>query len=149
MSSTNIATPSRIPLSRVLLAGVIASAASIVANLILRWLGMALIDVPADFMPLATTLPVIQFTVIYLIIAVIVFALINRFTRDPVRIFRIVAIVALIISLIPDIMLLVNPGAMPMGTVTFSAVVILILMHLVSFAIVWWAFTIWAPQGHK
>jgi hypothetical protein len=43
-------------------------------------------------------------------------------------------------------MLLINPSALPMGTPTLGAVILLILFHVVGYVIALWAFTRWAPQ---
>jgi hypothetical protein len=152
--STAAITPTasaRIPFTRVLLAGLIAIAGSVIANVIVLWLGVRLFNVPADFYPTMTIQPTIIFTTLFLVVATAVFAVINRFTANPIRVWTIVATIGLIVSLIPDFMLLINPAAMstgmPMGTITLGGVAILILMHLVGFAIMMWAFTRWAPRG--
>ena len=130
-----------------LLAGVIAIVLSVVANLVVRWLGMLIITVPADFIPLATIQPTIIFTTLFLVVATLVFAVINRFTSNPIRVWTIVGTIGFVISLLPDVMLLFNPASMQaVGTVTTGAVVILIAMHVVGFAITMWVFTRWAPR---
>jgi hypothetical protein len=133
--------------SRVLLAGAMAIVMSIIANLLIRWLGMLVLPVDSSFMPLADTVPTIMFTTIFLVLATIVFLVINAFTADPPRVFTIVATVALVLSLIPDAMFLINPAAMPIGTPTVGAVIILILQHIAAYLITLWAFTRWAPQA--
>jgi hypothetical protein len=137
----------KIPFSRALMAGAIAIVASIVANLIIRWVGMLILPVDPSFMPLATWQPTVIFTTMFLVVATIVFLVINAFAANPPRVFNIVAFVALLLSLVPDFMLLVNPGALPMGTPTLGAVIILIAMHVVGYLITVWAFTKWAQQG--
>lgn len=132
---------------RGVLAGVIAIAGSIVANLIVRWLGMLVLPVDPSFMPLATLQPTIFFTTVFLLLATVIFLIVNAFSKNPGRIFAIVATVALVISLVPDILLLVNPSALPLGTVTWGAVLILIVQHIVAYAITVWAFTRWAIRS--
>lgn len=139
--------PSKLPFSRVLAAGGIAIVGSVIANLVVYFIGRMLVNSPADFQPLASPMPTIIFTVLNLVLATVVFAVINAFSKSPIRLFTIVAVVALLLGLIPDIMLLVNPAPMGMGTPTFGAVVVLILMHFVGFAITMWAFTRWAPKA--
>jgi hypothetical protein len=136
----------KIPFTRALMAGAIAIVGSVIANLVIRWIGMLILPVDPSFMPLATWQPTVIFTVMFLILATIVFLVINAFAANPPRVFNIVALVALILSLIPDVMLLINPSAMPMGTPTFGAVLILILQHVAAYLITVWAFTRWAPQ---
>ncbi len=137
----------KISFTRVLMAGAIAIVGSILANLLIRWLGMLLLPVDPSFLPVATFPPTILFTLIFLVIATIVFAVINAFTANPPRVFNIVALVALLLSLIPDVMLLINPALLPMGTPTFGAVLILLLQHIAAYLITVWAFTRWAQQG--
>jgi len=64
--------------------------------------------------------------------AVIVFGLIARFARRPLRTFRRVALAVLLVSLVPDVLLLFS-GSMP-GTTT-AAVLTLMVEHVASWAI--------------
>jgi hypothetical protein len=137
----------KVPFGRALMAGGITIILSIVANLLVRWIGMLILPVDPSFLPLATWQPTVIFTTLFLVVATIVFLLINAFTSNPPRVFTIVASVALVISLLPDLMLLINPTAMPVGTPTLGAVIILIAMHIVGYLIAIWAFTKWAQQG--
>lgn len=148
MTSASIQARPRRKLSfgRVLLAGVIAIAGSIIANLLIRWLGMLVLPVDPSFMPLATWQPTVIFTTLFLVVATIVFLIINAFAANPPRVFTIVATVALVLSLVPDAMFLINPAAMPMGTPTLGAVAILIIQHIAAYFVTLWAFTRWAQQ---
>jgi len=149
MTSTTVPSvaTSRLPFTRVLLAGVIAIVLSVIANLVVRWLGMLVASVPADFVPLATFQPTIIYTTLFLVVATLIFALINRFTSNPIRVWYIVAPIGLLVSLLPDVLLLVNPSGIPqVGTATTGAVLILMAMHLVGFVITMWVFTRWAPR---
>jgi hypothetical protein len=145
MSNANVAS-GKLPFSRVLMAGGVAIVGSVIANLIIFWIGGMIAQPNPDFQPLASPMPTIIFTVGFLVIATIVYALINAFTSNPVRVWTIVAWVAFIVGLIPDIMLIVAPDAMPMGTPTLLSVIVLIVMHIAAFAITMWAFTKWAHQ---
>ena len=145
MSAT--AAPSqKLPISRIAMAGGIAIVASVVVNVLIWWLGSMLVNPPADFLPMASPMPAIMFTTIFLVAATVVYAIINAVSKNPARVFTIVAVVALVLGLIPDIMLLVAPENMPMGTPTVPAVLVLIVMHFAAFAITMWAFLRWAPQ---
>lgn len=147
------ATPSTAPTSqrlsykRIMLAGLIAILGASIANVIVGWIGQMFVSAPG-FMPLTVQNTVI-FTAFFLVVATLIYMLVNRFSRNPVRTFTIVSIVGLIVSLLPDVLLLVNPGGLPpeMGTPTFGAVMILMLQHLVGYAIAMWAFLRWAPRG--
>lgn len=148
MSTATIQTgPARkLSFTRVLLAGVIAIGASVAVNLIVRWLGLLVLPVDPSFMPLSSWEPTVLFTTIFLVLATIVYLIINAFAANPPRVFTIVATVALVLSLIPDVMFLINPSAMPMGTPTIGAVVILVTQHILAYLIALWAFTRWAQE---
>lgn len=125
--------PDRVSLKRLLWAGPLAIAAAIVANGLLRTLALAVLDIPADFMPLQTP-AFVGLTFIGLLGAVITFAIIGRLSRRPVRTFQIVALIVLLLSFLPDIGLLVTgaPGA------TLPGILVLMLMHVIAAAIAVW-----------
>lgn len=133
-----------LPLGRVALYGLIAIVGSVVANLIVRAVGMAIVDVPSDFLPLTKRVVTVQFTGGLVFIAVIVFAIVDRIARNPQRAFNIIALIALILSLIPDILLLVNPEASPFGTPTLGGVAVLVVMHVVAYAVTVYTLTVLA-----
>ena len=70
--------------------------------------------------------------------AVIVFAIVARFAKRPIRLFRIIGVVVLVLSLLPDLGLL-NGNAMP-GT-SLGSVIALMLMHVAAGAIAIWLLT--------
>ena len=144
--SDNVAPPQKLPLSRVALAGLLAIVASVVVNLVIWWLGSMLVNPPADFVPLAGPGPTIIFTVIFLVGATLVYAIINALSKNPPRMFTIVATIVLVLGLIPDVMMLIAPENMPMGTPTLGAVLVLIAMHFAAFAITLLASRRWHPQ---
>jgi hypothetical protein len=85
------------------------------------------IDVPPDFVPLQTS-TLIVFTTVLVAAGVVVFAGVGRWTRRPIPNFRRIALVALVLSMIPDLLLLRMPG------VTWTLVVVLMVMHVAA----WW-----------
>ena len=82
---------------RLLAAGAAAVIASAVANSAVAALLRGVLDVPAGFAPLQA-ISVLSLTIVGVIGAVIVFAAICRLSVRPVRLFTIVASVALVIS---------------------------------------------------
>ena len=147
--STNTTTPptsSKLPFSRILAAGGIAIVGSVIANLVVYFIGRMLVQPPADFLPLASPIPTILFTTLFLVVGTAVFAMINAWSSNRARVFTIVAVIALVLGFIPDIMLIVSPESSTMGTPTFGAVMVLIVMHFVAFAITMWSFLTWAPR---
>uniref|UniRef100_A0A7C1FH07 Uncharacterized protein n=1 Tax=Caldilinea aerophila TaxID=133453 RepID=A0A7C1FH07_9CHLR len=147
MTSVMTSQPSaRLSTQRVLQAGGVAIVGSVIANLIVYWIGRMLAQPPVDFQPLASPVPTIVFTVLFLAIATGVYAWINAKASDPVRMWTIVASVALILSLIPNVLLLINPALIPIGTPNVPAVLVLMVMHVVAYGIAMWVFTKWAHQ---
>lgn len=146
---TNVMTsqaPARLSMQRIWQAGGVAIVGSVIANLIVYWIGRMLAQPPADFQPLASPVPTVLFTALFLAIATGVYAWINAKADDPVRMWTIVASAALILSLIPNVLLLINPAIMPVGTPNVPAVLVLMVMHVVAYGIAMWAFVKWAHQ---
>ena len=102
------------------------------ANAIVYFIASAILRFPPEFPPLASVVPPILFTVMFTLVAVVVFAVVARRSSQPVRLYRIIAVVALILSFIPDLTLPGNPmfpGATP------AAIGTLVVMHFVAAAI--------------
>ncbi|MEW6734393.1 MAG: DUF6069 family protein [Acidobacteriota bacterium] len=119
----------RIIMSRLLWVGPLTVSAAVVANLIVRFIALSLLDIPLRFSPLAHPGPVITLTTVGVTGSVIVFAIVSKFAKHPIRLFRIIAIVVLLISFLPDLAMLTIPG------ISVLAVVVLMLMHVVAAAI--------------
>jgi hypothetical protein len=140
----------KVSFSRALMAAGIAIVGSVIANLIVRWIGMLLVPVNADFVPLATWQPTAVMTTLFLVVATIVFLIVNAFTANPPRVYNIVALIALVVSLIPNVMMLLNPAGVTLpnsGPPTTGAAIILMIQHVVAYAITVWSFTKWAQRG--
>ena len=122
------------PLARIAVATLVAAVAAAVVNVILRALAVALFDIPQpEFEPLQLRAVVVS-TVSGVVAAGVVFAIVARFARDPVRVFVIIAAVALVLSLWAPISLgLADPPENP-GT-DAGSVGTLIVMHVVAAAI--------------
>jgi hypothetical protein len=72
-----------------------------------------------------------------------VFTIVGRLSRRPIWLFRVIALIVLVLSFIPDIALLAT-GAMP-GT-SPAAVGTLATMHVVAWAITVWMLTTLARE---
>jgi hypothetical protein len=94
--------------------------------------------VPPEFLPLSTPFPTIIFTTLGVLAAVIVFAIVGRFARQPVRTYTIIAIVALLLSLIPNVMMLVDPASSPFPGSNLGNVTVLMLQHVVAAVVAVW-----------
>lgn len=130
-NASAIQSATRPALRRLVWVGPLAIVAATAGNVILQQLAVAALQPDPAFMPL-TLMPPIFLTVIGVLGAVLVYALVGRFARNPIPLFRRIALVTLVVSFIPDIMMLVtnfNPGT------TLANVIVLILMHIVAWAI--------------
>ena len=119
--------PVRVFNRRLLWAGPLAIGGALVANAVVRAIELAVLPIPAAFFPLQSA-AFVGLTVVGVLGAVLVYAVIGRFTQNPIRNFRIVAGVALLLSFLPDLGLLVSgmPGA------TLAGVLGLMAMHVVA-----------------
>ena len=111
--------------------GLLAILASVGANVLVRLLAAATLDLSPASLELLDYGGVIVLTTFGVLGAVIVFALLVRFARRPILIFKWIAVVVLLLSFVPDVLLLVAsvPGA------TAVSVGVLMSMHVVAWAI--------------
>ena len=111
--------------------GLLAILASVGANVLVRLLAAATLDLSPASLELLDYGGVIVLTTFGVLGAVIVFALLVRFARRPILIFKWIAVVVLLLSFVPDVLLLVAsvPGA------TALSVGVLMSMHVVAWAI--------------
>lgn len=130
-----ISAPVRMPGMQLLLRGILAIVAAVVANLLVRAILVAVVDISPAFQPMYPR-AIVFVTTLGVGAAVVVFALINRFTRRPVPIFHRVALVALVISLLPNVALLMAPSdPEDFPGKTTAGVLSLMLMHVVAYVI--------------
>ncbi|MBE2220220.1 MAG: hypothetical protein IAF02_01690 [Anaerolineae bacterium] len=124
--------------SKIWKVGLLAIGVSIVANLIAFFILSAILDLPspADFPPLSAG--AIGFmTAVFTFIGVVVFALIARFTRKPIRNFWIVATVAFVLSILPNISAALNPESAPFPFPVSSSLGfgVLIVFHVIAYLV--------------
>ena len=115
---------------RIVLATTIALVIAIPLDLAIELLARQAFAVPPEFEPFQGT--VAPYTAGGLILAGVAFVVIQQFFRDANRVYVRLAVVALVLSWIPDVALLFinEPGA------TVPAVASLMLMHAVAAALV-------------
>lgn len=87
------------------------------------------VDVAPGFEPLSYP-PTVFLTVLTAIAATFVFAAVRRLSTNPRRTFVRVAVVALVLSLLPDVLLLQVDSA-----ATLAGVIVLMVMHVVAAAV--------------
>jgi hypothetical protein len=101
--------------------------AAVIANVLIYFIGSAFVEYNPQFIVLSNVSPTIIFTVVPAIVAVVIYALLLRFTTNPARIFTIAAAVVLVISLIPDLTYIPTvPGA------TGAQTAVLMVMHIIA-----------------
>ena len=76
----------------------------------------------------------------------IVFALVARRARHPITTYRRIAVVALLLSFLPDIGLLLNANAAPFPGITIQSVGTLMVMHIVAAVISVYLLTTWTVE---
>lgn len=113
--------------------GAIGATGAALGNAFLAWIAGAALPIPEAFVPLGIP-RVVFLTVVGAALATVTYAIVDRVSSDPEPAFVKVAVIALVLSFIPDILLLVNPSAVP-GTTTLG-VLVLMVMHVVAAAII-------------
>ena len=127
MSSSAPADTRDINWGRFALVGLGTVVAAVAANVRVYFIGSALVGYDPGFVVLATVWGAGLFTVVPAIVAVLLYAILLRFSSDPARVFTIVAAVVLVLSLIPDITYIpAVPGSSPAQTA------VLMVMHVVA-----------------
>ena len=122
---------SGVSLGRLARVGALAVGLAVVVNVVIRTVAVSLLGIGEGFLPLGVG-PTVFFTVVGMVGAVVVFGVILRFAQRPVRLFRRVALVVLLVSLVPDVLMLFS-GSMP-GT-TAAGVITLMVEHVASWAV--------------
>ena len=129
--ATSATTTSRGGWGRVALVGLGTVIAAVLANLVVYYIGAAIVGYNPDFVVLATNGGTIFFTVIPAIVAVLLYAILLRFTRRPARIFSIIAAVVFVVTLIPDFTYIPTVVGASNGQTA-----ILVLMHVVAAVVI-------------
>ncbi len=117
-------------------AGLTAVVAAVVATLLVRAVALTVFDIPAEFLPLAEPGPTIVLTGVGASGAIIVFSFVRRIASRPAAMFRTIALVALLLSLLPDLWLLSGAGSAAFQGATISAVATLIVQNVVAAVVI-------------
>lgn len=105
--------------------------AAVLGNVLVYALGSAIVGYDAEFLILADVGGAILFTVVPAIVAVLLYAVLCRFTARPALVFNVIAAIVFVVTLLPDLTYIPTlPGATVGQTAT------LILMHIVAAAII-------------
>ena len=113
----------RIAVGRLLWVGPLTAIIAAVATILVRMLAVVVFDIPSDFQPL-TLGPVVVSSIVGALGATIVFAVVGRFARLPIRLFRIIAVVVLLLSFLNPILALPEASLQTIFTLEFMHVVV-------------------------
>ena len=122
-----------VALHKLIWVGPLTIVATIIANLILRTIAVSLFRIPETFQYLQASY-IIGSSIVFGLLALLAFVLVNRFARRPIHFYRILALVCLCISFLSPLMALI--GSIPASGMTLSIFWTMIAMHCVSAAIV-------------
>jgi hypothetical protein len=131
----------RVRYSRLWWVGLLAIVLSVVANLIVRAMALQFITVSPEFIPLSEPGATFVFTTVGVLAAVAVFALVGRLTRQPARVYSVIASIALLLSLVPNVAMLLDPASAPFPGSTVAGVIVLMLEHVVAAIVAVWVLT--------
>jgi hypothetical protein len=134
---------SNVDWQRYSLVALVTVVAAVVATSIIYFIGSVVVGYNPQFVVLSNVSPTIIFTIVPALVAVILYAILLRFTANPARTFAIIAVIVLILSLIPDLTYIPSvPGASGPQTA------VLMVMHIVAAVVIVWTLTTFArPQS--
>jgi uncharacterized membrane protein len=130
--------------SKIWKVGGVAIVASVVANLVAFFILSAILDLPspADFPPLSEG-AIGLITAVFTFLGVVAFFIVVRVAQNPVRTYLIIATVAFVVSIIPNITSALNPEAAPFPFPVSSGLgfAVLIVFHVIAYLITAWVMT--------
>ena len=110
--------------------------AAVAANLVLRAAALLVFDIPVAFEPLATAAPTVFLTTVGVAVGLGVAVAVNGSSAHPVRLYQRIVLVALLLSLVPDLWMLTASGREAYPDATLPAVITLMVQHVAAAAIV-------------
>jgi peptidoglycan/LPS O-acetylase OafA/YrhL len=144
-TSSTLTGGGRIPVGRILRAGLTAAAAAAVINVLYALLMRGVLGASGDFAPLQP-LTVALSTIGGALAATAVFVLLSRFARRPVRPFQLIALVALLLSFVNPF-IIIGSDSPRFGGATTQTALALMPMHVVVAALSVWLLSSTARRG--
>lgn len=123
----------QVALRKLIWVGPLTIVSTVIVNLIIRSIAVSSFGVPETFQYVEAPY-VIGSTIVFVLVALLVFVLVNRFAQRPIQFYRLLAFVVLCISFLSPVMALV--GLFPAPGMTLSIFWTMIVMHIVSAIIV-------------
>jgi hypothetical protein len=131
LSAPSVSAVRAVNWGRYSLVGLGTIAAAVLANTVFYFIGGALVAYDPNFIVLSEVSGTIIFTLTPAIGAVLLYAALLRFTRQPARIFTIIAAIVFVVTLIPDFTYIPTvEGSSPEQTA------ILVLMHVIAASVI-------------
>ena len=124
----------------------VATVGAVIGNLIVLFIFRPFVIIPSMPLHALRVGPVVALTVIGVIGATIVYALMRKFLASPNKYFIWVSVFVLIVSFIPDY-LIIGQTTGPVAGGTWPSALVLMLMHVVAAVIsVWALIKIWGAK---
>ena len=128
----------------------VAMIGSVAANLVLLFCLRPLVINPAMPLPMLAAAPVTIFTIGGVLAATAVYALMRRFLAQPNRPFVALSVVVLILSFIPDCLIVGNTTRPQFAGANWGCALVLMLTHVaVAVIVVWTLTTRWGSRSHN
>lgn len=109
------------------------AAAMLAVNVIIALAARPLFDIPPEFEPIGALAPIMASTM-WGVLGTIALLLVAKFVKNnPVRVYWILSVIGLVVSLIPNVNLARDSPEFPGATT--AAMVVLAVQHFVGFAI--------------
>jgi hypothetical protein len=131
MATSKLPARERVAWGRFWWVSLLAVGSAIAANLLALFFLDLFVEIPADFPPFQPA-AIATVTAIGVMGASIAFAIVGGVSQQPRRTFTLVAVVALLVTLIPNLLAMVNPAGAPVPGMTAQAAALLMVFHVVA-----------------
>ena len=125
-----IGSSQKVQLRRLLWVGPLTVLVSILGVLIVRVVAVAILQPDPIPLSLGWVIPIIS-TIVFVIGAVLVFALVSRYAANPIRTYQVIAFVVLILTFVPDVIFV----QVHFLNSTWPITIALMVMHVVVWGI--------------